>query len=281
MDKNCLPPSIDIGLHKNPFEIDKVVTKPITFIKPKIKNRCNDKDGQSPVGCSGTGISANEGLYKYFNHFLIPRNQNKKIFRVFSRSLSELRGRSKFAYIMCYTVLVVNKTFYGESYDYGFIQLTRNKIVAKLRGQDFIVRGMKTLHFDASESYHTLMPWNGYHEMNFTWTLIESRENNQVYPALLGEGVKVKFNIMDFNATRYKVALTVSTKKQTTTVEKQVQIIDNPIVYIRYVKQSRVAFEHELYFLFGSIVVYDSMYKFQHLSRKWSNDLSFRQMHAA
>lgn len=236
VNKNCLPPSIDIGLHKNPYETEDPI-KGRFMIKLNItKNRCNEKVQTTRSGCSGTSISKEQGLFINFRS--IADKWEKNVFVTTTRYL-ELRGaKNKLAYIVCYVRLEVNNKFHGENYDYGYIQLNENKIVAKLRGPDFVIRGMKVLLFDAYKSYHTLLPWVGYHNLNFSWTLMQrslySQVNSSLLPAMFGDGVKVTFNISDLNSTTYNILLFVSDGRKNATAKKQVQILDKPKVYIRY-----------------------------------------------
>lgn len=231
VNKNCLPPSIHIGLHRNIHETEEPSQIPLQ-INPKIESRCDEKDQRIFTDCVGTGISPYGKFVMFFHMLSIKGDPNK--FGINRRVFQAIR-ETMLAYIMCFAKLEVNRTFYGENYDFGYIQLEKNEIVAKLRGQDFAIRGMKVLKFDASKSYHKLAPWNGFHELNISWTLVQSKQQNQVNStAMFGEGVKVAFNISDLDSTMYNVTLVVSYGKNNTMVQKQVQILDKPKVYVRY-----------------------------------------------
>lgn len=237
--KDCLPPLIDSGLAKNKWpELARQVLRGFSAtFKFTNQSRCNYGERTSVFGCSATGIDSGKGLFRYY----LPASINNGTFKFFRTFFTG--SRLKLAYVTCFARLIVNRTFLGETHDYGFVQLSRSRIIAKIDGKNTVIKGTKYAHFNARNSYDTIQRWNLYHGLTFSWKCESNGEDVPVldnsskeYPMLkiTTPFVNVKIDVAKLKAgVNYTLTLFVSRGRKNALVRKLVVVYDEAFFNLR------------------------------------------------
>lgn len=176
--KDCLPPLIDIGLSnkkwpENALDLQNRISKSFKFT---VQKRCNDVESSSVHGCSSSSFDSRFGRFLY--HYPILMDNSGHF--TFLKALF-LKAPYSIVYMTCFYRLIVNRSIFGESYDYGFITMKKRQLVAKITGKSTVIKGSKYALFNARDSFDTLLRLNAYHGLNFTW---KCESNGMVIPVL-------------------------------------------------------------------------------------------------
>ena len=189
MDFQCRPPDVHIDLNKSIATPTKISTVDMFVIVGHVKLTCNTSSSVILSWESNEVDHSKNGAFSMW-HVLEVGKENVTILpKDFSPGLYYLR-----------LVAEMNKEEGAISYDYGFLEVSLPKLIAKISGVNRALKGTGSLVLDGSDSYDPHEPSSRDRGLEFTW-LCQRQDDD--FPTLESLPIDAPLNREKFTGSCY------------------------------------------------------------------------------